>query len=53
MMDGWTVIKEGTWLYAGEVTCDIRIPKHDWCYGTGDYEDEPEIRDDRQGEFTL
>ena len=45
------VIKQGTWIYAGEVVCDIRIVKHDWCYGSGDYEDDPEVRDDRQGEF--
>lgn len=45
------VLKQGTWLYAGEVVCDIRIVKHDWRYGTGDYEDPPEVREDQQGEF--
>jgi hypothetical protein len=45
------VVKQGTWLYAGEVVCDVRIVKHDWRYGTGDYEDPPDVREDLQGEF--
>jgi hypothetical protein len=51
MSNEWIVLREGTWLYAGETICDIRILKHGWCYGSGDYEDEPEVQDDRQGEF--
>ena len=45
------VLREGTWLYADEVVCDIRIVKHDWRYGTADYEDPPDVREDVQGEF--
>ena len=45
------VVKQGTCLYADEVICDIRILKHGWCYGSGDYEDPPAVREDRQGEF--
>jgi hypothetical protein len=49
--EDWHIIKQGTWLYAGQVVCDIRIVKHHWRYGSGDYEDNPEDREDRQGEF--
>jgi hypothetical protein len=49
----WQVVKTGTWLYAGEVPCTVSILKHGWAYGTGDYEDEPEDRDDREGEFSY
>ena len=49
-LDG-PVLKQGIWLYAGVVMCDIRIVKHNWRYGTGDYEDPPEMREDLQGEF--
>lgn len=49
--DEWEIIKEGTWLYAGEVTCRIFILKHGWKYGSGDYEDPEEIREDFEGEF--
>jgi hypothetical protein len=51
MSEDWVVIKTGTWLLAAEVICDIRILKHGWCYGSGDYEDDPEWRDDKEGEF--
>jgi hypothetical protein len=45
------VIKQGTFRYADTVVCDIRIIKTDVRYGTGDYEDPPEIADDVEGEF--
>jgi len=45
------VVKQGTWLYADEVICDIRILKRGWRYGTGDYEDPPAVREERKGEF--
>ncbi len=47
----WEIVKLGTWLYAGEIVCDIRILKHGWRYGSGDYEDELQVREDKQGEF--
>jgi hypothetical protein len=49
--EDWEIIKQGTWLYSGEVVCDVRIVKHGWRYGSGDYEDDPEVREDTQGEF--
>lgn len=48
--DGKTV-KRGTFLYSGETVCDVCIQKTDRRYGTGDEEDEPEWRDDLEGEF--
>jgi hypothetical protein len=49
--EDWQVIKQGTWLYAGETACDLRILKHGWNYGSGDDADEKDIREDREGEF--
>ena len=49
--EDWEIVKHGTWLYAGQVICGLRILKHGWHYGSGDYEDEKSIRDDREGEF--
>ena len=45
-----TPVKRGTWLYAGTVPCEVRIIKHHTLYGTGDYEDPPEIAEDREVE---
>lgn len=45
------IIKKGTFLYAGSVVTDIQIVKTNVRYGTGDHEDEPEYRDDIEGEF--
>lgn len=41
-----TVVKEGTYLYDGRVECDIRIVHSPMRYGSGDYEDSPEIEND-------
>ncbi len=41
-----TVVMEGTFLYGGEVECDVRIVQSPVHYGTGDHEDFPEIADD-------
>jgi hypothetical protein len=49
--DDWEVVKQGTWLYANEIVCDLRILKHGWNYGSGDYEDEEDVREDQEGEF--
>ncbi len=41
-----TVVREGTFLYEGEVECDIRVVHSPVQYGSGDHEDPPEIADD-------
>lgn len=41
-------VRCGTWLYDGSIPCEVRIVPHDTLYGTGDYEDPPEISDDRE-----
>ena len=38
--EGGEVVKQGTWLYAGEIVCELRILRRGWNYGSGDYEDE-------------
>ena len=45
------IIKEGVFLYDNSVACDIRLFKHKMRYGTGDDNDEPEWRNDVEGEF--
>lgn len=45
------VVKRGTFLYDGSVPCGIRIVQTDFSPGSGDYEDEPEARDDKFGIF--
>ena len=40
------VVMEGTFLYDGTVVCDLRIVRRPTRFGTGDYEDPPEFRDD-------
>jgi hypothetical protein len=32
-------------------SCELRILRHGWYYGSGDYEDEEYTREDREGEF--
>ena len=41
-----TVVKEGTFLYDGEIECDIRIIRSPVRYGSGDHEDPPEVEND-------
>ena len=41
-----TVVLEGTFLYDGTVVCDLRIVRRPIRFGTGDYEDPPEICDE-------
>ena len=41
----------GTWLYDGIVKNEAHIIKTNYKRGSGDYEDEPEIRDDQFGTF--
>jgi hypothetical protein len=44
------VVKSGTFLYAGSVVCDIRIVREPIRFGTGDYEDDEDVREDQQVE---
>ena len=39
---------KGTFLYDGTVECDVRIVFSPICYGSGDYEDPEELREDQQ-----
>ncbi len=50
LQEGQEIIKSGTFLYDGLVTCDVVIVRGPICYGSGDYEDPPEIADDHQRE---
>jgi hypothetical protein len=45
-----TTVKTGTFLYAAEVVCDICVVQSQVRYGTGDYEDPPEIANDIEAE---
>jgi hypothetical protein len=40
------VVKTGTFLYAGEVLCDIRIVKAAYRYGSGDFQDPSDLHED-------
>lgn len=40
------VVKKGTFLYDGTVECDLRIVYSKIRYGSGDYEDPPELEND-------
>lgn len=48
MIDSAEVVKSGIWKYTDLIECEIRIVKWDILYGTGDYEDPPELCDDRE-----
>ncbi len=41
----------GSWLYSGTVPCEIKIVSQNLAYGTGDYEDDPERAEDKEGIF--
>jgi hypothetical protein len=43
------VVKTGTFVYGGSVTCDVRIVRLAIRPGSGDDEDAPEDRDDQPG----
>ena len=44
---GEVVVKEGTFLYAAEVECRLRVIQSSVLYGTGDAEDEPDVSQDQ------
>lgn len=48
MCENAEVVMEGTWIYGGVVSCNLRITKCNVLYGSGDYYDPPEIRDDKK-----
>lgn len=41
-----TLVMEGTFLYDGIVECDVCVARSPIRYGSGDYEDPPEIYND-------
>lgn len=41
------IAREGTWLYGETVRIGVRIRATTMRYGSGDYEDPPDVRDDR------
>jgi hypothetical protein len=45
---GDRIVKTGTCLYDGQVECDLKIVYSPIRYGTGDYEDPPEIENDQE-----
>ena len=40
------IVQEGTWLYDGQVSTGVRVVHCNIRYGTGDWQDPPEIRND-------
>jgi hypothetical protein len=44
------VVLHGTWLYAGEILCDVQIIHTNFRPGSGDYKDPPEIEEDQYGD---
>jgi len=40
------IIRRGTWLYAGEVECDVQIVLCPIYYGSGDLDDPPKFAED-------
>lgn len=49
--EGEVVVKSGTFLYDGTVTCNLRIVRSQVCPGSGDWEDPPELAEDKEGEL--
>ncbi len=50
MIPGEQIVKRGSWLYDGLVRSAIAITRGDVFRGSGDHEDPPEVRDDREVE---
>jgi hypothetical protein len=46
LFPGESVVQAGTFLYDDQVVCDLRIVLSPVRYGSGDYEDPPEMADD-------
>lgn len=45
------LVAVGKWLYDDTIECVIQIVQRNIAYGSGDYEDPVEIRENREGEF--
>lgn len=45
------LIAVGKWLYDNSVECAVHIVQRDIGYGTGDYQDPIEVREDQEGTF--
>ncbi|MCL1046047.1 hypothetical protein L2737_12000 [Shewanella electrodiphila] len=41
----------GSWIYGGIAEMEVHIIKSNFKPGSGDYEDDPEVREDQFGEF--
>lgn len=50
MWEEGEVVAVGTWLYDGSVKAEVTIQKMPILFGSGDYQDPPEIREDREVE---
>jgi len=46
-MSGCEAVKMGVWLYDGAVQTDVRIVSLAMTYGSGDYQDPPEVQEDQ------
>jgi hypothetical protein len=47
LYDSAKIIRTGVWLYDGTVPAQVRLVRNLVTYGSGDYEDRAEIREDR------
>lgn len=47
IMAAWPILKTGTWHYGNGTDIAVRIVESPLYSGSGDYEDPPEISDDR------
>ena len=45
------LVAVGKWLYDNTVECAVHIVQRDIAYGSGDYEDPIEVREDQEGIF--
>ena len=51
LYEGEVVVKRGTFLYDGTVTCNLRIVRRRVRPGSGDWDDPPELANDKEGEY--
>jgi len=45
------LVAVGKWLYDGTIECVVQIVQRNKAYGSGDYQDPIEVREDREGKF--
>lgn len=48
MTDTWPILRRGTWLYDGSVPIEVRVLESAEFWGSGDYEDDEEICENRE-----